>query len=84
MNLPPHFNGKVLRANFSNVVHVVKTLLPGTKRLVLTGNVPPGELNRTFFRQQALQMSDELSIQDLRHLPLADVLEEIRKLPQAV
>ncbi|WP_189355422.1 ATP-binding protein [Undibacterium squillarum] len=81
MNLPPHFNGKVLRANFSNVVHVVKTLLPGTKRLVLTGSVPPGELNRTFFRQQALQMSDELSIQDLRHLPLADVLEEIRKLP---
>ncbi|MBC3931582.1 sensor histidine kinase [Undibacterium curvum] len=76
MNLPSNFTGKVLRANFSNVVSVAKALFPDAQQLVLIGNAPGPETNKTFLPSRLNGMADKLNVQDLRGQSV-DVVKEV-------
>ena len=76
MNLPPNFTGKVLRANFSNVVSVAKAMFPDAQQLVLIGNAPGPETNKTFLPSRLNGMADKLNVQDLRGQSV-DVVKEV-------
>ncbi|MFZ4528777.1 MAG: sensor histidine kinase [Undibacterium curvum] len=85
MNLPPNFTGKVLRANFSNVVSVAKALFPDAQQLVLIGNAPGPETNKTFLPSRLNGMADKLNVQDLRGQSVEAVKEVLSNLsPDAV
>lgn len=85
MNLPPNFTGKVLRANFSNVVSVAKALFPDAQQLVLIGNAPGPETNKTFLPSRLNGMADNLNVQDLRGQSVEAVKEVLSNLsPDAV
>lgn len=85
MNLPPNFTGKVLRANFSNVVSVAKALFPDAQQLVLIGNAPGPETNKTFLPSRLNGMADKLNVQDLRGQSVEVVKEVLSNLsPDAV
>ena len=85
MNLPPNFTGKVLRANFSNVVSVAKALFPDAQQLVLIGNAPGPETNKTFLPSRLSGMADNLNVQDMRGQPVETVKEVLSNLsPDAV
>ena len=80
MPLPPLVNGKVIRANFSNIVNAAKTLLPASRQIVLVGNIPFGEMNKTFLPSQLGRMADGLSVLDLRGRPIEQVKREVENL----
>jgi len=80
MSVPATMNGTVIRANFSNVVNAAKTLLPTTTQIVLLGDMPASEMNKTFSSSTLARMSDGLNILDLRGHAREEVKEKVGNL----
>jgi len=81
ISLPNYVTGKTIRADFSDIVKMAKSILPDTQSIALVGNDPTIDIYRTYLPAQIARMSDQIKIIDLRGKPLADLRNSVSTLP---
>ncbi|WP_422945570.1 ABC transporter substrate binding protein [Undibacterium sp. Ren11W] len=82
ISLPDNVGGKTLKAGFSDIVKLAKTLLPETTHIAIIGNTPAHDVYRTDLPDEIARLAAQVDIIDLRGLGLEELQQRTRSLPK--